>query len=134
MPNFCPDTGGRWWSLVQVASSVALRGGGALLSQPTLLTLPAALYGACPAIACGSSFRVLHKSAHSAAPAFCAFPAPAAQAARSLMGALPGAARLRPSVAPALVFRPCWSGACALCLALTLPADVYHPESQEVSG
>ena len=27
---------------------------------------------------------------------------------------------------------PRWSGACILCLATTLPADVDHPESQEV--
>ena len=47
-----------------------------------------------PCVACGSSFRVLHKSADSAAPAFCAFPGRAAQAARSLKGALsPGAGR-----------------------------------------
>ena len=37
---------------------------------------------------CGSSFLVFHKSADSVAPAFCAFPAGAAQAARSLLGAL----------------------------------------------
>ena len=78
-----------------------------------------------PCVARGSSFRVLHKSTDSAAPAFCAFPARVAQAARSLMGALScfcafparaaqaarslmgalsrGAARLLPSVAPASV-------------------------------
>ena len=36
----------------------------------------------------GSSPRVFHKSADSTVPAFCAFPARAAQAARSLTGAL----------------------------------------------
>ena len=41
-----------------------------------------------PCIARGSSFRVPHKSADSVGPAFCAFPAGAAQAARSLPGAL----------------------------------------------
>ena len=57
-----------------------------------------------PCIACGSSFRVFHKSAGSVGPAFCAFPARAAQAARSLTGALsPGAARLLPSAVPASV-------------------------------
>ena len=68
------------------------------------------------------------------------------------MGALsPGAAHLLPSAVPASVSaraswvcapsllrvpspspRPLQSGACALCLAATLPADVAHPESQEV--
>ena len=87
-----------------------------------------------PCVACGSSFRVLHKSADSAVPAFCDFPARAAQAARGLTGAHSlGAVRLLPSSAPAC-FRPCWWGACALCLAATLPADVDHPESQEVFG
>ena len=87
-----------------------------------------------PCVECGSSFRVLHRSADSVAPAFCAFPARAAQAARSLTGALsPGAVRLLPSVAPAC-FHPRWSGVCALCLAATLQADVNHPESQEVFG
>ena len=57
-----------------------------------------------PCAARGSSPRVCHKSTDSAAPAFCAFPARAAQAARSLTGALsPGAARLLPSAAPAPV-------------------------------
>ena len=35
---------------------------------------------------------------------------------------------------PSLSFPPHQSGACALCLAATLPADVDHPESQEVFG
>ena len=57
-----------------------------------------------PCVACGSSFWVLHRSADSVGPAFCAFPAPAAQAARSLTGALsPGAVRLIPSAGPASV-------------------------------
>ena len=57
-----------------------------------------------PCIACGYSFWVLHNSADSVAPAFCAFPGGAAQAARSLTGALSlGAARLLPSGAPASV-------------------------------
>ena len=67
-------------------------------------------------------------------------PVGAAQAARSLMGALsPGVVRLIPSMVPASVSvldgRVClvsvlgsWS------LAVTVPADVNHPESQEVFG
>ena len=50
-----------------------------------------------PCVACGSSFRVFHKSADSVAPAFCAFPAGAAQAARSLTGTLP---RVRRAFSP----------------------------------
>ena len=57
-----------------------------------------------PCIACGSSFQVFHKSADSVGPAFCAFPARAAQAARSLTGALsPAAVHLLPSAVPASV-------------------------------
>ena len=58
-----------------------------------------------PSAARSSSPRVFHKSAEQkAAPAFCAFPVRAAQAARSLTGALsPGAARLLPSASPAPV-------------------------------
>ena len=50
LPNFRPDTGGRRWSLVQVASSVALGGGAGVDFPSLLLRLPAALYGACPAL------------------------------------------------------------------------------------
>ena len=58
-----------------------------------------------PSAARGSSPRVFHKSPEQkAAPAFCAFPIRAAQAARSLTGVLsPGAPRLLPSVSPAPV-------------------------------
>ena len=54
----------------------------------------------------GSGFPVLHKDTDSVGPEFCAFPTRAAQAARSLMGALsPGAVRLIPSTVPASVSR-----------------------------
>ena len=97
---------------------VPSRGGTGAAFPSTLLRLPAALYGAGPALR-GSSPRVLHESADSAAPAFCAFPIRAAQATRSLTGALsPGAVRLLPSASPAPVLA-----------ATTLPADVDHPES-----
>ena len=70
-----------------------------------------------PCIACGSSFWVFYKSMDSVGPAFCAFPAQAAQAARSLTGALfPRAVHLLPSAVPASVSAACQSGACALCL------------------
>ena len=87
-----------------------------------------------------SGFRVLHKSADSTGPAFCAFPARAAQAARSLRGALsPGAARLLFSAVPASVSGR--AGRIRLVsllgswpVAATLPANVDHPESREVFG
>ena len=69
--------------------------GVSVLSPSTLLRLPAALYGAGPAL-CGFSFPVLHKSADSVGPAFCVFPASAVQAARGLGALSPGAARLFP--------------------------------------
>ena len=51
-----------------------------------------------------SGFRVFHKSTDLVGPAFCAFPARAAQAARSLTGALsPAVVRLLPSAVPASV-------------------------------
>ena len=57
-----------------------------------------------PCAARGSSPPVFHKTADSTVPAFCAFPAQAAQAARSLTGALSaGAVRLIPSTFPASV-------------------------------
>ena len=58
-----------------------------------------------PCAACSSSPRVFHKSPEQkAAPAFCAFPFRAAQAARSLTGSLsPGAACFLPSTSPAPV-------------------------------
>ena len=128
--------------------------GRALLSPSMLLRLPAALYGAClalravPALGCSTKARTWLRLR------FVPSPAQAAQAARSLTGALsPGAAHLLPSAVPASVSaraswvrspsplsipspspRPCWSGAYALCLAATLSAGVDHPESQEVFG
>ena len=96
--------------------------------------------GSGPCAACGSRFRVLHKRADSVGPAFCAFPAQAAQAARSLTGALsPGAVRFLPSAVPASVstctsWVPLVSVLGSWSLAATLPVDVNHPESQEVFG
>ena len=81
--HFRPDTGGRRWSLVQVASSLALWGGRAAASHLRCS-------GSRPlcverALRC-ARFQpsAFHGSADSVAPAFCAFPGPAAQAARSL--------------------------------------------------
>ena len=44
-----------------------------------------------PCVECSSSFRVLHKSADSVAPACCVFPASAVHAARGLPALFPGA-------------------------------------------
>ena len=101
-----------------------------------------------PCVECGSSFRVLHKSADSVALAFCAFPGRAAQAARSLTGALSpvrcafspvrcafSPPRPQPQLPRALV--GCLRLVCVLGswpLAATLPVHVDHPESQEVFG
>ena len=145
--NFRPDTGGRRWTLIQVASSITLRGEtGAVF--PSAAQTPACSLWSVPCAAQGSSPPVFHKSADSAAPAFCAFPTQAAQAARSLTGALSlGVARLFPSVVPASVsasasrVRVCAfspprpqspPGPCVL--PRPLPADVDHPESQEAFG
>ena len=155
MPNFCPDTGGQRWSVTQVASSIALWGGAGAAFPIYAAQAPGCSIWSVPCTVRGSSPRVFHKSAEQkAAPAFCALPILAAQAARSLTGALsPGAAGLFPSAVAVSVSahanrvcapshlcvpspspHPCVSGACALCLAMTLQADVDYPESQEVFG
>ena len=111
--NFCPDTGGRRWSLVQVrlfspavgregpCRQMSLACVGSTRSVPATLGLPRSwvcafpVYtaqapgcspGSGPCVVCGSSFWIFHKSADSVGPAFCAFPAGEAQAARSFTG------------------------------------------------
>ena len=65
---------------------------------------PGCSIGSGPCVACSSSFWVFHKSVNSVGPAFCAFLARAAQAARSLTNALSlGEVRLIPSMVPASV-------------------------------
>ena len=107
----------------------------ALLFPSTLLRLPAALYGACLVLravpALGSSTKVRNKKLR-----------PRSFLPRPKQLRQPGACRAHsPRVRPAFSLRgsslsprPPESGACALCLAATLPADVAHPESQEVFG
>ena len=57
-----------------------------------------------PCGACGSSFRVLHKSADSVGPAFCAFPGRSSSGSLELDGGtLPGAMCFVPSGVPASV-------------------------------
>ena len=90
-------------------------------------------------MACGSSFRV-HKSADSVAPAFCALP-PSSSGSQELDGrTLPGCGAPSPLRGPSLSFRAPVDCLCLVCvlgswpLAMTLPANVNHPESQEVFG
>ena len=52
-----------------------------------------------PCIECGSSFRVLHKSADSVAPAFCAFPGLSGPGSQRLGGTLSGCGAPFPSAA-----------------------------------
>ena len=53
-----------------------------------------------PCVDCGSSFRVLHKSADSVAPVFCAFPGLSGSGSQRLGRPLPGCGAF-PSAAPA---------------------------------
>ena len=52
-----------------------------------------------PCVECSSSFQVLHKSADSVAPAFCAFPALSGSGSQRLGCTLPGCGALFPSMA-----------------------------------
>ena len=55
---------------------------------------PGCSIGSGPCVACGSSFRVLHKSTDSVGPAFCAFPGRSSSGSQELDGrTLPGAVR-----------------------------------------
>ena len=87
-----------------------------------------------PCVECGSSFRVLHNSADSVAPAFCAFPGLSGSGSQRLPWVRPAS----PWVWPAFSLRSpsaclwSWFVLGSWPLAATLPAaDVDHPESQE---
>ena len=111
-----------------------------VLSPSTLLRLQAALSGVGPALCAVPVLGFSTKAPTRLGLHFVASPAGAAQAARSLTSALaPGAVSLIPSMVPASASVPTgwvrlvsvlgsWS------LAVTLPMDVRHPESQEVFG
>ena len=129
--NFNPDTRGWRWSLVRFTCSVLLPGGrGAadkchwrvwgvpavfrphwVCPRPRVCAFPVytaqgpgCSIGSGPCVACGSSFRVLHKSTDSVGPAFCAFPCWSSPGSQELDGrTLPGAGRLIPSAVPASV-------------------------------
>ena len=112
-----------------------------MLSPATLLRLPAALYGAGPALRAVPVLGYSTKVQTQLGLRFLPSPTRAAQAARSLTGALsPGAVRFLPPWAQPQF--PCAPVRCmhlvsvlgSWPLAATLPADVDHPESQEVFG
>ena len=93
---------------------------------------PGCSIGSGPCIACGSNFQVLHKSTDSVGPAFCAFPGPSNSGSQEFDGrTLPGFSAPSPLCGPSL-FPVSVLGSWTL--AATLPADVNHPESQEVFG
>ena len=123
--NFHPETGGRRWSLVwvrlfsravgregrcrqislacvgrthSVPATLGLpRSRVSVLSPSTLLRLPAAPYGVCPALRAVPVFRFSTKAQTRLGLRFVPSPARPAQAARSLTPALsPGAVRLPP--------------------------------------
>ena len=79
------------------------RTGVSVLSPSTLPRLPAALYGAGPALSAVPVFGSFHNSADSIAPAFCVFPGLSGSGSQRLGALSPGAARLfppRPQRAP----------------------------------
>ena len=87
-----------------------------------------------PCVEGGSSFRVLHKSADSVAPACCVFPGLSGSGSQRLGRPLPCAVRLFPPPPQhtPLVACICSELARSWPLAVTLLAvDVDHPESQE---
>ena len=121
--------------LFRFTSSVAPRGGGALFSPIYAAQAPGCSIWSGPFAACGSSFRVLHRSAGSVAPVFRAFPGPSSSGSQELDGrTLPGCGAPSPLRSPSLSFSSHRLGMCALCLAATFLVDVDHPESQEVFG
>ena len=114
MPNIRPDTGGRRWSLFQVASSVALWGGTGAVFPSKLLRLPAALYGACPVLpavpALGCSAKARNKKLR-----LRFVPSPSEWLRQpGLDGCtLPGCGAPFPLCSPSLSFCPPRSGVCA---------------------
>ena len=70
-----------------------------------------------PCVACGSSFRVLHKSVDSVVPAFCAFPGLSGSGSQGLDGrTLPRCGAPFPLRGPSLGFCARWWGASSLSL------------------
>ena len=121
--------------LFRFASSVALRGGRGAASPVYTAQAPGCSIWSVPCVVCISSFRVLHKSTDSVAPACCAFPGQSSSGSQELdLAHFPPVQCAFSPPRPQPQFPPRQSGACTLCLAETLLADVDHPESQEVFG
>ena len=80
---------------------------------------PGCSIGSGPCVACGSSFRVLHRSADWVGSAFCAFPGWSSSGSQELdERTFPGCGAPYPLCGPSLSFRACLRGAQALCLFL----------------
>ena len=78
---------------------------------------PGCSIGSVLCVACGSSFRVLHKSVDSVVPAFCAFPGLSGSGSQELDGhTLPRCCAPSPLCGPSLSFCACMSVASSLCL------------------
>ena len=78
---------------------------------------PGCSIGSVPCLACGVSFRVLHKSTDSVAPAFCAFPGLSGSGSQELDGhTFPRCGTPFPLCDPSLGFCARQSGASSLCL------------------
>ena len=98
---------------------------------------PGCSIGSSPQVACGSNFRVLHKSSDSFGPAFCAFPGRSNSGSQELESALSVGALSPTQSQPQFLHALLWcvrlvSVLGSWSLAVTLPADVNHPESQKV--
>ena len=151
-PNFLPDTGRQRWSLIQVASSVVLRGGAGAAFPVYAAQAPGCSIRSVPCAARGSSPRGFHKSTEQkAAACILCLPQPSSSGSQELDGlTLPGCGAPSPLRGPSLSFCPCQSGvcafspphsqpqsppapvgACALCLAATLPEDVLPSRISE---
>ena len=77
---------------------------------------PGCSIGGWPCVACGSSFRVLHKSTDSVGPAFCAFHGPSSSGSQELDECtLPGCSVPYPLPSPSLGFHVHWSGEPCVC-------------------
>ena len=132
MSNFRPDTGGRRWPLIQIASSVLLSGGTGAAFPSMLLRLLAVLYGVCHALHAVPALRCSTKAWNKKLRLPLCLPGRSSSGSQELDGrTLPGGAP-SPLRGPSLSPRLQRLGACALCLVATLLVDVAHPESQEV--
>ena len=110
------------------------RTGVSVLSLSTLPRLPAALYGAGPALCAVPVFWYSTKARTRLHLRFVPFPPEQLRQPGACWAHSPRCGAPSPLCGPSLSFLQRRSGVCTLCLAATLPADVDHPESQEVFG